>query len=558
MSEYQGKSLVQRFAGDSRGAIAILSAAVLPVIVGAAALAVDIGSIYLARRTAQGAVDLAALSAASNMAKATEAANGTIAANSIPGVKTVSVIKGHYTADISISPELRFVPNMAPFNAVRVVLEKTSPTFFGKIFGEVEKRMSVASTATSMDEAAFSVGSRLLAVRDGLVNNLLGSLLGGNISLSVMDYESLLKADVDLLKTMDALATELHLTAGTYQDVLNSNVTVGQLISALANVEGAQGNTPAQLVLKSLLAQSQASRLNLPLKSMVDLGNQAQLGIGQASSGFSTAFSALEIVNAAALIANGGKQVSLGLNLGIPGVSKLTLDIAIGEPMQYSGWLALGQSSAKVRTAQTKVRLQAEVGGSGLLALAKIKLPIYAEVAYADASLAGVTCDQDGNNRQATVNVTPGIARVAIADVDNASFASPTMWQTLKPAQLVTLPLIGVRALSVISLGNPLATALVFTQADVDAGTIKRAETNSLVSSLVTSLLKTMDLDVSVGPLVLGGVSAVTSSLLSSLNLVAKPLDDVLFSVLTLLGVHVGEADVRVHGIRCGAPVLSG
>jgi hypothetical protein len=42
------------------------------------------------------------------------------------------------------------------------------------------------------------------------------------------------------------------------------------------------------------------------------------------------------------------------------------------------------------------------------------------------------------------------------------------------------------------------------------------------------------------------------------LGIVARPLDATLHGVLTTLGLHLGEADVRVHGIHCGGGVLAG
>jgi len=79
-----------------------------------------------------------------------------------------------------------------------------------------------AVIASAQPQAAFSVGSRLASLNGGILNALLGGLLGGNISLSVMDYNSLVSADVDVLSFTDALATQLHLTGVSYSDVLAS------------------------------------------------------------------------------------------------------------------------------------------------------------------------------------------------------------------------------------------------------------------------------------------------------------------------------------------------
>ena len=53
----------------------------------------------------------------------------------------------------------------------------------------------VRALAANASLATFSIGSRLLAVRDGLLNALLSAMLGSNINLSAMSYEALLDAD---------------------------------------------------------------------------------------------------------------------------------------------------------------------------------------------------------------------------------------------------------------------------------------------------------------------------------------------------------------------------
>ena len=56
----------------------------------------------------------------------------------------------------------------------------------------------------------------------------------------------------------------------------------------------------------------------------------------------------------------------------------------------------------------------------------------------------------------------------------------------------------------------------------------------------------------------IGLPAAVANLVKTALNAVAAPLDQLIYSLLTTLGVHLGEADVRVHGIRCGTAVLAG
>jgi uncharacterized membrane protein len=48
----------------------------------------------------------------------------------------------------------------------------------------------------------------------------------------------------------------------------------------------------------------------------------------------------------------------------------------------------------------------------------------------------------------------------------------------------------------------------------------------------------------------------VTTALNSTLSTVATPLDGVINSLTGLLGLGLGEADVRVNGVRCNAVAL--
>src|SRR5688572_1548423 len=204
-----------RFAQNSAGSIAILSAAVLPLSIGALALAVDMGSLYIERRQAQSAADLAAMAAAADLDNAEAAVTATLQANGIDTTRSLTVIKGHYSPDPTLPRESRFRPAMDPINAVEVTFSKPGRIFFASVFINQPIEMEVRALAANAALATFSIGSRLLAVRDGLLNALLSSMLGSSINLSAMSYESLIDTDIQLLGFMNALATEMNITAGT-------------------------------------------------------------------------------------------------------------------------------------------------------------------------------------------------------------------------------------------------------------------------------------------------------------------------------------------------------
>lgn len=426
--------------------------------------------------------------------------------------------------------------------------------------------IGTTATASAQPEAAFSVGSRLASVNGGILNALLGGLLGGNISLGVMDYNALISADVDVLSFTDALATQLHLTGVTYSDVLASKATIGQIATAMANVPGL--DRTAKLALQAM-ASSATNSVKIPLSHLVDLGSVGSLGLGQKPAGLSVNASAMSMLTAAAALANGTNQVSVNLGATIPGLTSTTLQIAIGEPMQSSPWLAVGELGTVVRTAQTRIKLNASVGvgnsnlGGGIKLLA-VNLPLNVEVAYAEAKLTDISCPTGPSSIKVTIAAQPGVVAAHLANSDVSGFADFTKPQSFHDADiaglnLLLIPLLQVKGSAATAITNMAPTNLTFSATDIANKAIKTASTKNLTQSLTTSLVNNLSLSVNTAGLglnvttLLGTVKPAVTSLL---NGVTAPVDDLVYNVLAALGVHVGEADVRVTGATCGRSVL--
>ncbi|TIX61838.1 MAG: hypothetical protein E5V30_33610, partial [Mesorhizobium sp.] len=179
-----------------------------------------------------------------------------------------------------------------PYNAVQVSLKKKGTLYFGAMMMKPPV-IGTTATASAQAEAAFSVGSRLASLNGGVVNALLGGLLGTNISLSVMDYNALASADIDVLSFTDALATELRLTGVSYSDVLASKATVGQIATAMADVPGL--DRTSKLALQTMAAGA-TNMVKIPLSHLIDLGSVGSLGVGQKPAGLSVAASAMSMV----------------------------------------------------------------------------------------------------------------------------------------------------------------------------------------------------------------------------------------------------------------------
>ncbi len=560
-----------RFLLDRAGNIATMTALMAPAGLILAAIAIDFGSLYTQRRELQSFADLAAITAAANLGNAEAAVAVTLRDNGVPAVRferpgqvmaptgddeaVALITPGRYVADPATAANKRFVAGRTPYNAVRVKLKTMGDQFFsGSLISA--PLVSAEGVARVSSTAAFSVGSRLLSLNGGLVNTILGGLLGGSVSLSVMDYNALLGADVQLFDFFDVLATKLHVTAGTYNELLATEATVGQVAAALADVPGLDRRS--QLALKAL-GLSADGNLKLPLGKLFDLGEAGYLSLGGRPAALSAAANVLQILTASAAVANGKHQVALNLGAAVPGILSATLDLAIGEPPQHSPWFAMGEVGTIVRTAQTRLLLKVQVGGPGGLLGNVVDLPIYIELAYAEAKLANISCA--GRNPATTkvaILAQPGVAELRIADIDAPSLARFDRSPVLGKATLVKVPLVvTVTGSALVTITNNAPSRLDFTRADIDGGVVKTVSTRDLTQTLTASLLRNLDLTVKLAGLDLGGLSGtLKTALLLTLTNVTPAVDQLVMGVLDTLGIRVGEADVRVHGANCGRAAL--
>jgi uncharacterized membrane protein len=547
------------FARDERGSVALLGGVMLALMTAISIGVIDLGSVYLDKRKAQGVLDIAAQQAAQDLPNAEVIVRDILSKNGIEAFDSLKVAIGQYDPDPALNPPDRFIPNASPANAVRVSLAKPAQLFFAKSLipgGEIE--VEVHSIGAQNRLAAFSIGSRLLHVEGGLLNALLGGLLGGSIDLSVADYKALADAQINLLDFLDALAVNVGATAGTYDQLLNTDAGIGQIAAAIDTAIGADQSSYAISAVAKLAEQTRDLGVTVPLSSLIDLGPLGDMGIGSDGAGLDVSASVMSLVSAAATASDGEHQLSLDLGATIPGLLSTTVDVDVGEPAQSSPWLSVGDEDVVVRTAQIRVGIRTSVGGSGLLSGTEVKLPVAVHVAPAEARLTDITCNA-AREPTVTVSARPGVVNAWIAETDPyrlASFSDPA---EVKPATLVkVLNLVTIKAQAHAEIADMQSTKLVFSSDEIRQQTVKTVKTNGITTSLVNSLVGDLELDVKLGPLTLLSVSALKSQLLSLLTPVTAVVDNLLDSTLQLLGVNIGEADVWVNGAKCGRSGLVG
>lgn len=529
---------------DRRAGISIMSALALAMLIGSAALAVDVGSLYLDRRKLQGIADAAAMAAAARPGEERAAAQRIIAASCACSITIAALTSGTYTPDAAIEAESRFAAGGGSPNAVRVTLTRNRPLFFGRfVTGRSESVIRATATGARRGYAAFSLGSRVAAVHGGVPNALLSALTGSQVNLSVMDYEALASADIDLLAFSDALRTEVGADVLTFGQTLDTQVTTPQVLSALAQASDGQVATALEH-----LASKALPRTLVPSRA-IDLGpRSSSIRIDAANP---VKVNALDLARAMLLLGNANRQLDLSLASSLPGGSGVDLALMIGEPPAHSPLIAVTDTNdVVVRTAQVRLKLDAKVSTP----LAAVQIPVLAELGSASARISDIQCQGAGNG-SVSLAVTTAPATLAIGTVSNSDFQNMQRQLDPQPARLLRLPLASVDAEAELVLSDLAEKPLGFSRAEIDAGKMKTVESTGLVAGAAKSLSDRMDLRVNI--LGLGLNAKVLTTLVGdTVGLAAPVLDTLIADITGVLGVHVGEADARVNALRCGKAKL--
>lgn len=533
---------VKAFIKDNRGAISIITALLVFVLLGVTAGAVDFGNVFLRSRQLQGMADLAAMAAASNLPRAEDAALATARANAWTAPLSAEVRTGIYRPQATLAIDNRFVPEQGPaINAVKVTLKSSADLFFASVFlGRTSLPLARTATAARAEAASFSIGSRLLSLQGGAANAVLSALTGSSVNLQVADYNALASAQVDLFRYCDALKTRLDLKAASFNQTLSTSMTTSQALKGIADVLASDGRTSAAQAMRALAVAATGNQ-KIALGSLITLGPYGDQDYLSPNGG-----------------AQGGHQVQFNLASGVPRLTKITATLAIGERPANSPWIAVtDKTDVIVRTAQARLYIDAQILplGSVLSSIASLHVPIYVELASAQARLSSIQCDRPDS--VVTLSVAPSIGQAAIADIKTGKLSDFSSALALDDAALIDTGLIQVTGKAGLPLGGQTWKEVGFSTADIAAGTAKTVKTTDLMATLFSGLAGSLDPKVKLSLLGLGlGLGPVKAAVNHSLAAVASPLDAVVNSLTGILGLGLGEADVRVNAVRCNAVAL--
>ena len=565
-------ALLKRFIRDQEGVASIVAALLMLLGLGFGVLTLDVGHLYLEKRRLQGAVDAAALAAAGDPANAATIAANILARNGYAQAATVAT--GAYTPDpsLAVADRLNTDP-AAQKNAVRVTETVSVQGYLAAVIGgSLLSNVTATATATQSPMVSFSAGTGLASLSNGQLNAVLGGLLGTTLTLSLVNYQALANTNVDALTFFDQLATQAGVTAGTYGDLANTNVTMGQMVAAIRTALNIHpsGNSSAALDALNLIGLQTPTEVATATGNIVNtsLWQKRQIGTIVQQVPGEVSLNLFDLVGAMARAYGSGHLVNAGTAISVPVTnSSVTTHLSLGSPMTS---IALARVGTSITTAQARLALTATVtnvnlGVPGFLG-ATISLPLYLTLASGTATVAAIPCQAGGTMATITAAAQAATAQIGVvSDTDLKNFASnPTV---LQPAGIVTISVLGIPVAVTASGSNTVAagapTTENFTQADINAGTVKSAS-GSGAGTLISGLAPNMDLNTTL--LSSGGL--LTATINSTLNLTVKPLlrpvlvsllsalDAPVDTLLRSLGLRLGVIDTVVHGVRCGTPTL--
>lgn len=544
----------RRLCRDRGGAAAALLALSLPALVGIAAVVIDLGSMYLAERRLQGIADAAAAAAVSSDIAATGEAGvrAVIEQSGVAGITLHEFAPGRYVRDEAVAHHRRFTAHDPAANAARVHLRQEVPLFFAAVLtGRNSAMVAARATATRDDLVAFELGTRLVAMSGGLPNALLSALAGVDLGLTQQDISALVSTRIDVMEFADALRARNAGGNGSLGGSLDRPTPLPEILAAMADV----ADVDAALVL-GRIAQLAAGN-EVVTSDLVDLGPWGRGGVADARIAAEVEVYALL---RSLLEASQGQSYAVSLDLALAGVSSTRVRIAGGQGFERSPWLTFDSAGDVIlRTAETRIALDLQLGGPLLGALANLRLPLFVEVASAEARISDIVCDPDDGRHGVTVDARPAIGKVALADFNAAQFGDFTRPLALRPGRLVGTALLSVDGYADVALGGDLTQQIHFSPAEIDSRARKEVGTMDLAAATTRSLLHDLSLDVRTLGINLGlGLSKtqITAIVGDALTTLAPAVDGLLNQVTGLLGVKLGMAEVSVNALRCGSPMI--
>lgn len=339
---------------DERGAVTLFVGLFMAVLLGVAAIVVDIGTQRVARADMQALADVVALDlarelngrSASEIGSLQTLANTSRDRNTSTVGETPEVTPTLWVVDPTTGAATAASGGDVP-NAVKVEASTSVDFAFGLADAGSASR---SATAMANPNACLRLGTSELELNTAdsvLLDGVLGQVLGGTVALTALDYERLARTTV----TLGDLAAQLG--AGAMDTLLTSSVSVETFYAAVVSVLREDGETAAADLVDAQLLD--AVTLAGALDPVV-VGDLLSIGPGDNAAAAATV-DVFSLVTGAAYVADRGHALNVpGLTLATPtNSSSVGVKVTIVEAPR----LACNRGTAS--TSQLRVALDLDI-----------------------------------------------------------------------------------------------------------------------------------------------------------------------------------------------------
>jgi uncharacterized membrane protein len=552
-------------AGEEKGAVLVMVSVAMVAMIGATALAVDIGRVTTNNRFLQASADVIALDAARTLTGQTAAQ---LSGNT--GAVTVAVQNSATRNNVSFSQltvalgtlsGTTFTTIATPI--VNGVIQAVNPawtsvpkavkvTAAGTVnfaFQRGSKNTNRSATAVQEASAGFSIGSFLVGTT-GAQDSVLSAVFGSAFHAQIVSYSGLANAFVPI----KALGLNMPVTALTPTQLLSTSVTAKDLMLASAAALNDGSHTAAVTALNALAASVTAT-------TNINLGDTLKLATGGEAAAANASVNVLQMLVAAAYVVDGTHAITIpAASVGIPNIAEVDISLNVISPAVS----AFGPVGTSASTSQVSLTITPHLtistsgnintcglAGTSLAALLGSALnlvgcllgpvnkvlsvsldadvPISLSVAGATGTLSAINCGANPS-----ITITPQLQALSLTTNVDLTF---------------TGTLLGVNLGNVLRIrgdGGAVAQSSPSPQTFLNPSQFGVARTVTSTPLGLAGLTSLNMSDATVLNVDLGGLlSPLTTILLSTVNSTLGALDTGLISPLNhLLGLGIGGADL--------------
>ena len=368
---------------QQHGAIGLMAAVTLGMVLLFMLLVVDSGRLYLEQRKLQRVADMAALEVVSRggnckLGTAKDYSEESAKRNSFTsaGVQSITPTCGTLTTN---EKKIRvFQPSIDNSgDVIQVVAKTTVPTSVAGGFwnafskGTFEFNTKLQATAVGAKSgsplAQLTIRNKTLVLSDSkskILSSLFKGLLGGSVDISILGWDGIANTNINLLSFLDRLKLDLDLKVGGYDEVLSSKISIGQLIDSTIHIldpSNTLSTTAKITTLKEIKANAGATK--------VILGDLLKVQGSNASSALNIDMNLLDLISGYIQLASKNQAIVASFPIDLS-LTKITATVQVIQPPQLSaiGNPALAVKETKdgehriyVRTAQVRTLVSVEL-----------------------------------------------------------------------------------------------------------------------------------------------------------------------------------------------------